>query len=72
MPSESALERVERIIDLIPYLHHRQVNLSELASRLGQDIAEIERDLEIAFLCGLPGYTPDLLIDMSMEDGLSR
>jgi predicted DNA-binding transcriptional regulator YafY len=70
MPSENALERVERIIDLIPYLHHRQVNLGELASRLGQDVAEIERDLEIAFLCGLPGYTPDLLIDMSMEDGL--
>lgn len=70
MPSESALERVERIIDLIPYLHHRQVNLNELASRLGQNVAEIERDLEIAFICGLPGYTPDLLIDISMEDGL--
>ena len=69
MPSENALERVERIIDLIPYLHHRQVNLNELASRLGQDVADIERDLEIAFLCGLPGYTPDLLIDMSMEEG---
>lgn len=69
MPSENALERVERIIDLIPYLHHRQVNLNELASRLGQDVADIERDLEIAFLCGLPGYTPDLLIDMSTEEG---
>lgn len=69
MPSESALQRVARVIDLIPFLHHREVNLNDLADRLGIDVREIERDLEIAFLCGLPGYTPDLLIDMSMEDG---
>ncbi len=69
MPSEGALERVARVIDLIPYLQHRTVNLKELAEHLGKDVADIERDLEVAFLCGLPGYTPDLLIDLTMEEG---
>jgi len=69
MPSEGALERVARVIDLIPYLQHRTVNLNELAEHLGKDVTDIERDLEIAFLCGLPGYTPDLLIDLTMEEG---
>ena len=69
MPSESALDRVARVLDLIPYLHQRDVRLADLALDLGQSVSDLERDLEIAFLCGLPGYTPDLLIDLTMEDG---
>ena len=69
MPSENALDRLSRVIDLIPYLYQREMPLSELAEELDRSISDLERDLEIAFLCGLPGYTPDLLIDLSMEEG---
>ena len=31
---------------------------------------EIEKDLQLAFMCGLPGYTPYELIDLTYEDGV--
>ena len=68
MPSDKALDRVSRLLDLIPFLSNQEGNLSELALKLGIEEGQLQRDLEIAFLCGLPGYTPDLLIDISFDD----
>lgn len=69
MPSDSALDRVARLIDLIPYLASREGRTADIAARLQVSVEDLERDLEIAFLCGLPGYTPDLLIDLHLEEG---
>lgn len=69
MPSDQALERVSRVLDMIPLLTTKEMSISELALALDTSPEIIERDLEIAFMCGLPGYTPDLLIDLRFEDG---
>lgn len=68
MPADRALDRISRLLDLIPYLSTKEIRLEELARRLQVDEAQLQRDLEIAFLCGLPGYTPDLLIDLTFDD----
>lgn len=64
MRSESAIVRVGRILDLLPLLSKREMSLEDLAKLYGIDAATLRHDLELAFLCGLPGYTPDLLIDV--------
>jgi predicted DNA-binding transcriptional regulator YafY len=69
MPSDQALDRVARVLDLIPLLTAREMSISELAATLNVKPEVVERDLEVAFMCGLPGYTPDLLIDLRFDDG---
>jgi predicted DNA-binding transcriptional regulator YafY len=70
MASDNAIARVSRLLDLIPFLSRNEVDLDDFATKLGITADALRRDLEIAFLCGLPGYTPDLLIDIAMEDGV--
>jgi proteasome accessory factor C len=45
------------------------VGLRELAARFEVSEAELERDLELLPLCGLPPYTADRLIDVWVVDG---
>jgi predicted DNA-binding transcriptional regulator YafY len=66
---ESAIERINRILDLIPMIRGGRYLIEDLANQYGVEPFQIQRDLEIAFICGLPGYTPDILIDLSIEDG---
>jgi predicted DNA-binding transcriptional regulator YafY len=40
-----------------------------LATKFGVDQKQIIKELELIFLCGLPGYTPYELIDLTFEDG---
>ena len=52
----------------MPYLHARdQVSLDEAAQALGVPPAQLEKDLRILFLCGLPGGYPDDLIDVDLD-----
>ncbi|MBM3719022.1 MAG: WYL domain-containing protein [Actinobacteria bacterium] len=71
MAVETALDRVKRILELIPYLHGRSEKISELASDFEVPAEIITRDLEIAFMSGMPGYTPDLLIEVALESDLA-
>jgi proteasome accessory factor C len=55
---------------MIPWiLAHPGVTLTELASRFEVSEGELERDLELLPMCGLPPYTADRLIDVSVIDG---
>jgi proteasome accessory factor C len=45
------------------------VTLAELAARFEVSERELERDLELLPMCGLPPYTADRLIDVSVIDG---
>lgn len=67
MAIETALDRVKRILELIPYLHGRSEKVSDLAGDFEVPVEIINRDLEIAFMSGLPGYTPDLLIELTLD-----
>ena len=69
--AESAVQRVARALDLVPYVsEHPGIQIAELAERFNTSEKQIIQDLELIFLCGLPGYTPYELIDLSYEDGV--
>lgn len=60
--------RLRRILTLVPYaIHHPGVSLDELARKFGVARRELQSDLELLFLCGLPGYGPGDLIDVDLD-----
>jgi proteasome accessory factor C len=62
--------RLRRVLALIPWiLANPGVTISELAERFEVSPPELERDLELLPMCGLPPYTADRLIDVSVVDG---
>lgn len=68
--SESALDRTARALDLVPYLlEHQGISIAELANVFGVTEKQINQDLVLIHMCGLPGYTPLELIEMYYEDG---
>lgn len=69
--AESAIQRAARALDLVPYVSENPgISIKELANRFDVSENQIIKDLELIFLCGLPGYTPYELIDLTFEDGL--
>ena len=68
---DNAAVRALRSMDLIPYvLENPGVSIAELSARFSVTQAQIESDLQLIFMCGLPGYTPYELIDVAFEDGV--
>ena len=68
---DTAAVRALRSMDLIPYvLENPGVSIAELSARFSVTQAQIESDLQLVFMCGLPGYTPYELIDVAFEDGV--
>ncbi|ROR90718.1 helix-turn-helix transcriptional regulator [Nocardioides aurantiacus] len=64
----SARDQVSRLLALVPYLQRRDdVSLAEVASDFGVTAEQIRRDLRVLWMCGLPGLTPDKMIDVDME-----
>ncbi|MDQ3662307.1 MAG: WYL domain-containing protein [Actinomycetota bacterium] len=63
----SALDkRLTRILLLIPYLlKHPGTTTGELAERFGVAEEVLSEDLQLVYVCGLPGYGPGDLIDVS-------
>ena len=70
-PRPVAGPRLARVLAIVPYvLAHPGTTITELAERFRVDRREIERDLELLPMCGLPPYTADRLIDVwVMDDG---
>jgi predicted DNA-binding transcriptional regulator YafY len=68
---DSAAERALRTMDLIPFiLEHPGITINQLSTTFDVSEKQIEKDLQLAFMCGLPGYTPYELIDLTYEDGV--
>lgn len=68
--SETAISRAVRTFDLIPYiLNNPGVSIRELAEVFNTSEDQINTDLQLAFMCGLPGYTPYELIELQISDG---
>ena len=54
---------------MLPYaIQNPGVSVTELSARFGVDKKDVIDDLNLVFLCGLPGYGPGDLIDVSMEE----
>src|SRR5262245_57247925 len=70
-PRPVAGPRLARVLAIVPYvLAHPGITITELAERFRVDRREIEQDLELLPMCGLPPYTADRLIDVwVMDDG---
>ena len=62
--------QVIRLLDLVPYLILNQgVALDQIARDFQITKSEVLDDLNTLWMCGLPGYTPLELIDLSFDTG---
>jgi proteasome accessory factor C len=61
-------DRLPRLLALVPYLLARPgVRIDEAAADFGVTGVQLRRDLELLWMCGLPGYGPGDLIDLSFD-----
>ena len=69
MSSPATTDRVTRLLALVPYLTARPdgVPLAEAARDFGVPERQLRRDLDLLWMCGLPGYGPGDLIDLAFE-----
>jgi proteasome accessory factor C len=67
--SESAGSRLARLLTLVPWLMaHDGVTIQETAAHFGVTEADLERDLWLLVVSGLPGHGPDQLVDIDFWD----
>src|SRR4051794_37061574 len=60
--------RLTRLLALVPYLLARpQSHLEEVAATFEVTVEQLRQDLELIWMCGLPGYYPGDLIDVDIE-----
>ena len=60
--------RLARMLSLVPYLQqHPGIAVSDAAAVFGVTEKQLRDDLDLLFCCGLPGYTPGDLIEVSYE-----
>ncbi len=61
-------ERLARLLNLVPYLLARPgIPVTDAAADLGVSERQLREDLELLWVCGLPGYGPGDLIDMAFD-----
>ena len=62
------LERLPRLLALVPYLQARPgISVAEAAADFNVTEAQLRKDLTLLWMCGLPGHGPGDLIDLSFE-----
>lgn len=60
--------RLPRLLSLVPYLlAHPGVRVAQAAADFGVGEKQLRRDLELLWMCGLPGYGPGDLVDLSFS-----
>ena len=63
-----AREQVARLLALVPYIQaRREVSLDDAAADFGVRPAQIVKDLNVLWFCGLPGLGMGDLIDVDMD-----
>lgn len=68
--TESATNRLSRLLTMVPWLLNRQgVEIEEAAREFGVTPAQVEADLALLFLCGTPGGYHGDLIEAEWESG---
>ena len=61
--------RLSRILLLLPYaIQHPGTTVADLSRKFDIPKTELINDLNLIFLCGLPGYGPGDLIDVDFQD----
>ena len=69
MSATGAKGQVGRLLTLVPYLYSQDddVRLDKAAADLGVEEKQLVKDLQVLFMCGLPGGYPDDLIDVDID-----
>src|ERR1700733_12144209 len=63
-----AADRMPRLLALVPYLLARPgIPIADVARDFEVTETQLRRDLELLWMCGLPGHTPGALIDLSFD-----
>jgi proteasome accessory factor C len=64
----SASDRVARLLAVIPWIAaHDGPTLAEISERFGVSRRKLLDDLEVLMMVGVPPYTPDTLIEVTIE-----
>lgn len=67
--SVTAGSRLARLLALVPWLVANDgVSVTECAEHFGVTAEQLQRDLWLLVVCGLPGYGPDQLVDIQFWD----
>ncbi len=71
MPRPAAEDRLRRILAVVPWVAAADgPALAEVCERFGYaSETELQEDLNLLFMCGVPPYTPDALIEVDVADG---
>jgi predicted DNA-binding transcriptional regulator YafY len=65
-----ATQRLSRLLAMVPWLLNRQgVPLAEAARHFDITEQQLVKDLELLFVCGMPGHMPDDLIEAEWDSG---
>ena len=69
MSASTSAERLSRMLSLVPWLtSHDGVTIDEAARHFDVSPEQLEKDLWLLIVCGLPGYGPDQLVDIDFWD----
>jgi len=69
-PAQTPLGRAARLLDLVPFLaSHQGIELKVLSKVFKVTESQMVSDLTTLWMCGLPGYTPLELMELSFESG---
>ena len=69
MSRAGAPERVARMLSLVPWVAARgSASVDEICRRFDIDAAQLLRDLDTVSMVGLYPYTPDVLIELYVDD----
>lgn len=67
--SQRLSQRLSRLLNMVPYfVANPGITKVEAAAELGVTVAQLQTDLNQLWVCGLPGYGPGDLIDLSFEE----
>lgn len=69
MSSSRTAERLARLLAMVPWvIAHPGARVNEVCRRFGYDREDLVRDLNLLFVCGLPGYGPGDLMEAYLDD----
>ena len=69
-PAATTEARFSRLLIMVPYvLKNSGISVDEVCSRFGLTPKELLADLNLLFMCGLPGYGPGDLIEAYIDSG---
>ncbi|HEY1830083.1 MAG TPA: WYL domain-containing protein [Acidimicrobiales bacterium] len=73
LPGQETSARLRRLLAVVGWLAQvGEAPISEVATRFGMDEEELVKELELAACCGVPPYTPDVLMEIEVTETMVR